>query len=316
MLRSALVALALALALLPRPVMGQGAPARVEPSEAQVELVEKGVEAGLQDQHEAAVDYFRAALELGELNIAWLNLGRSLARLGRCEEAREAYERALRAPTVASPAPAEVRDIVARYEAELIESCTGTLVLRCAPPTLRVSIDGAAPQPCPGEPLSLSWGTHEVTWSTPRGTQRAEVAVEPGRRVELLVDEGGAPDEGGWVMPVGWTALGLGVVILGSGIAIDVAFAGDHIEELKTATAEGRLERAREIAGELESDQQLAIGLYIGGTALAAGGLGLLLAHYLGGGGGGVDAASAGAQLPQPWLPPTGRGGVQWRVLW
>lgn len=285
----------------------------VTPSEVQVQLVEKGVAAGLENRHEVAVDYFRAALELGELNIGYLNLGRALSRLGRCEEARDAYQKALLAPPVASPPVDEVRSIIHRYERELAESCSGTLLLRCEPRGMSLSIDGAAPTTCPQAPLTLAWGTHVLEWSTPSGPRSVEVQIEPGRSTELTLAEADR-DGVGWVAPVGWTSLGLGLALVGAGLAVDLGVAGATVDELDTALAEDRLERARELADRLETEQATAIGLYLGGTALAAGGLGLLLAHYLGAPADG-HASTVTLGEPSTWLA-RGGAGLAWTMRW
>jgi hypothetical protein len=120
-------------------------------------------EAFRQGQYEKAVELFQASLHLGELNITWLNLGRALYKLGRCEEALAAYQSAQAAPRVQTPSPEQVDAKRQEYVADL-KSCPGYLVMKCptgAGPTM-YSIDGQPPVRCAAEPVALPPGEHTV----------------------------------------------------------------------------------------------------------------------------------------------------------
>lgn len=95
----------------------------VEPSSAQLELNNRGVQAIVAKQYETAVRLFRSSTDLGELNITYVNMGRAYQYMGECENAEAAYDKALEAPAVASPSPDKIAAVIARYRMELDESC-------------------------------------------------------------------------------------------------------------------------------------------------------------------------------------------------
>lgn len=95
----------------------------VEPTAAQLELNNQGVTAISERNFEQAVRLFKASLDLGELNITYVNMGRAYQYLNECDDAADAYERALRSPAIAEPSPEEIAEVVERYQNELAESC-------------------------------------------------------------------------------------------------------------------------------------------------------------------------------------------------
>src|SRR5262245_40352957 len=99
-----------------------------EPTEAQSELYHRAHAAFEAGDYATATSLLRSALELGELNILYLSLGRALYRDHRCREADDAYLKALKAPAVSEPAPSDVAAKVETYRADLSKSCPGTLV--------------------------------------------------------------------------------------------------------------------------------------------------------------------------------------------
>lgn len=165
----------------------------LEPSPAQLETNNEGFEAVKEKDYERAVTLFQASIELGELNITYYNLGRSLHHLGRCREARDAYTRALTAPRVRNPPHAAIEGKVRVYLAELARECPGELVLSCAPADLEIVIDDAPPAPCSTEPIELSRGEHLVR--ARRGDEVVEkrVLIEPMERQALALSLASAP---------------------------------------------------------------------------------------------------------------------------
>lgn len=55
--------------------------------------------------------------------MTYLNLGRAYQKLGNCDQARDAFDRALSAPRVEQPSPAFVQRKVSEYRAELDAQC-------------------------------------------------------------------------------------------------------------------------------------------------------------------------------------------------
>lgn len=95
----------------------------VEPSAAQLELNDQGVEAIINRDFAQATRLFQASLDLGELNITYVNLGRAYQYMSECEKSEQAYMRALEAPAIPEPTPDEIAEVVERYRAELKRDC-------------------------------------------------------------------------------------------------------------------------------------------------------------------------------------------------
>lgn len=81
----------------------EGVEVELNPSDDQVKLNQSAVEAILAEDYEKAAGLLEASLELGQLNVTWLNLGRAYQKLGRCDEARKAYLSVVTAPAVDEP---------------------------------------------------------------------------------------------------------------------------------------------------------------------------------------------------------------------
>ncbi len=131
-------------------------------SEAQGQLNVEGVQAMQAQDWDKAIRLFRSAIDLSELNVSYLNLGRALTRAGRCEEAVVAYDKVLKAPKVREPSPEFVKQKLAEYRIELNSLCPGKMKIICDPPEMRVSIDKGEQMPCPKDPLVVKSGLHQV----------------------------------------------------------------------------------------------------------------------------------------------------------
>lgn len=183
------------------PPVGEGF---VTPSETQLELYTEGAKAFQEGNFEKARQLFLASLRLGELNVTYLNYGRTLFRLGDCQGAGQAYADALRAPKVSSPTPAQVLEKVGQYQQELVGACPATLTIECPEPQTQLFLDEVGPLPCDGLGLPVLLGEHVVRGVL--GERRVErrvsvVAMEQARvRLELPPAEGGvgpSPSDGG-----------------------------------------------------------------------------------------------------------------------
>jgi len=124
-----------ALSAQPTPALAQDAAAPPPPTVAltpgQLDLINEGARASNAGDYQAAISALRSALELGEVNVTLLNLGRALQKTERCREARAMYDRALAAPRVASPDPATIQATIDKFVAELRRDCTGDVDLVC-----------------------------------------------------------------------------------------------------------------------------------------------------------------------------------------
>ena len=120
----------------------------IEPSEAQLDLNEQGIQALTDGDHDRAVRLFWASLDLGELNITHTNLGRAFQRAGRCEEAEHHYATALEAPAVEEPAPDLIEGAIEAYRVEMADHCPGVLKVECDPQEISLFIDEEGPTTC------------------------------------------------------------------------------------------------------------------------------------------------------------------------
>lgn len=191
---------------------------QARPSRAQLALMDQGAQAYQRGDHDAAERLYREALAQGELNIAWLNLGRLLQKQSRCAEARDALARALSSPAVQRPSPDEVRASVDRYLAEMPRLCQGALLVQCAEPSPRLLLEGA-PLRC-GE---LAWrapGAYvlEIWEGDVRTLRQVELVGEQTQTLTLTSPRRAAPpspapvarDEGRGQRLLGWSLLGAG----------------------------------------------------------------------------------------------------------
>jgi Tfp pilus assembly protein PilF len=94
-----------------------------EASDMQRDYNAKGVALIQEGKLEDAVSMFRSSLAFGELNITYLNLGRTLAKMDRCQDARDAYTKVESAPPVTLPNAAQVKETLKRYRGELEQAC-------------------------------------------------------------------------------------------------------------------------------------------------------------------------------------------------
>ena len=151
----------------------------VVPTEAQFELYREGAEAFVDGDYEKARQLFLASLRLGELNITYLNYGRTLFRLGECRAAGEAYARTLTAPKIASPSPAQVLLKVEEYRKEMEDACPATITVQCSEPGVQIFIDAMGPLPCAGAAVPVLPGEHSLRALV--GERKIEKTVRVGR---------------------------------------------------------------------------------------------------------------------------------------
>jgi hypothetical protein len=129
------------LVVLAAPVV-TSAQARVTPTARQIELNNVGLDAQEAGNHALAAEKFREALDAGELNLIYLNLGRALQKSGDCIGADKAYRAALSAPEIDQPAPAVIESTIADFRSEMSRECPGALVVTCDSDTVTVKISG------------------------------------------------------------------------------------------------------------------------------------------------------------------------------
>lgn len=287
--------------------------ATVEPNAAQTQLNEEAVSATRAGDLKKAAQLFEASLQLGELNITWLNLGRTLFKLDRCEEASAAYAQALVAPAVAAPSPTEIARTVARYSSELEQTCPGAVEIVCDPNEMEVQLDGGELQPCPGAPVPIPNGAHEVVGRL--GERRTAIgftvkAMET-VSVRLTLDPLPAPagNESFPFTTAGYTATGVGGALLLGALLVDALVLQPDLDELDALKTGADRLAFDDLKASTEGTQTLNLGLLAGGTALVITGAVLVLL-----------APDAASETPTAvgWnvLAAPHAGGVQWSSAW
>lgn len=226
-----------------------GTAASQELLDTQMELNGQALDAATDGDYETAVRLLRSSLELGELNVTWLNLGRVHQLAGACQESREAYDRVPSAQAVVEPPRDVVLSARERYMRELDSRCAGTLVVRCDPPTMAIDVDGLRLR-C-DQPTSLVAGAWRVGGRLGSATGEKQVVIRPGQKVEVELSlrqpAAGADPEpppiSGWFV-AGWATAGVALV---SGIAAGVVFAdvSETVDELEVISATPGGDRAR-----------------------------------------------------------------------
>lgn len=135
----------------------------IEISEGQLDLNERGIEAVEDEEYERAIRLFTASLDLGELNITYVNLARVYQHAGDCETANEIYDQALQAPQVDEPAPDQIEAAIEMYRGEMEENCPGYLDVNCEPEEMALFLDGHGPLSCAtDDPRELMPGSYAL----------------------------------------------------------------------------------------------------------------------------------------------------------
>ena len=156
-----------------------------EPSEAQLEMNEKGVKAIVDGDFDKAARLFQASIDLGKLNITYLNLGRALQKARRCREAKQAYLNVKKdaTPKVKNPPPFEISSRAEQYLAELERTCPGEVEVTCQPEDLaddvQLFINTRGPKSCDSSPFEVPAGEVVVKGVLGEQTLEKVATVEP-----------------------------------------------------------------------------------------------------------------------------------------
>jgi len=180
----------------------------VTPTAAQLEINDKAVQSisdGLatrdprkkQAHFESAIKLFIASNEIQELNINYLNLGRSYQLINRCFEAEEALGKVYGSvPAVPAPSPKEIQEKASKYLADLRiqQTCMGELTVKCNTPGAKVIIDDGTtsgdklPKICDGEAQQYAPGSVLVTLTDGTDETKKVVKVKPMERVTVEIE--------------------------------------------------------------------------------------------------------------------------------
>ena len=293
-------------------------------TEAQAQLNAEGARLAGEGEHEKAIQLFKSSLELDQLNITYLNLGRSLAKLGRCEEAVAAYDQVPTAPKVKVPTPEELKSILEGYKADLAFQCPARIVVNCNLEGITLQLDEQAPVACDGQALSVSPGSYTVLGKlgeqsmsftvSVKGLEQADINmsfVRPPLAPEPIVIH--APDEGpGWLATGGWIATGVGATLLATSLVVDLAVLTPMYDDFQRAADAGDQRAYGSLKGTLQDGQGVNVGLMVGGGVILVAGASLLVVDLLSGG----EATEEATPVTLvPWLGQ-GTGGLAGALRW
>lgn len=304
----------------------------VEVTEAQAELNEQGVAAVNSGNFQVAINLFKASLNLGELNITYLNLGRAYAKAGLCDEAIAAYDATTTAPRVSSPPAEVIAEAVARFRDQLPEQCPGKVRVVCVPGEMLLRVDDQEAIPCPDEPLTLAPGPHVLIGSLDALQVEARVDVvaleEVSITLEVPSEASSGPDSQASAAPrdrlwqvVGWSGLSVGAAALLAAVVVDVAVIAPAIDDAEAELEAlnrgevGSQEQFDELRQRAERLQRVNRAMIIGGGGMAALGLTALLIDLFGEPEESHDAdVTAHSVAPAPLRG--GGVGVFWQTSW
>lgn len=263
----------------------------VVPSDTQIQLYSEGAQAFQQEDYPKAIRLFKASLDLGELNITYLNLGRAYFKSGECKEAERHYALALTSPQIAEPTPAQVQAKVEEYRRDLQSQCPGAVTVQCDPAGMMLEFDGEAPVACRAEPWPLKPGRHVIIGQAGGQTaiqkvdvvamQPATVTLKIEPKAEVTPPPGGGTSGGGFTtleMTGLITAGGGGALLLGA-LVYDLGVLGPRFDEYEEAAANGAA-NYDSLKSDVESGQTTVLVLTgVGAAAVVTGGV----LYFLGG---------------------------------
>ncbi|MEL6181506.1 MAG: hypothetical protein AAFS10_21285 [Myxococcota bacterium] len=301
-----------------------------EPTASQIDYYNRANQAYQEGDYTKAVTLLEVALDEGEINILYLNLGRALSKLGRCEEAEKMYGKALKAPSMASPTAAQVKAKIDEYRNDMKRECPGLLVVKCEPGSLVLTIDDGDARLCDGAPISLAAGSYKIKGSLP-GNAKAKPAVDvvtvtsmQTTTALLTVEVGkGTPEpekpKAKSVSALPWITVGVGSTILVASFILDATVVKNDVDEFKDAADTGA-DNAQTLKDDAQTSQNLVLGGVILGSVVAAGGLvwGLidLTSDQSPSTARGLPLGDApGEPVVQGWIGDEG-GGVQLELTW
>ncbi len=250
-------------------------------TQGQAELNEEGIEAALRGDHETAIRLFRASIDLGPLNVTYLNLGRALHRSGQCNEAAAAYAAVPGAPKATNTPAAQVEETLASYLDLLGKDCPSGIQVQCAPggSKLKVTIDGAAAE-C-GSVTNVPPGPHTLRIEGD-GDPREQALDVPQYTVVTydvapIVKKGEGENPVQESEPFDWSwapaaTMGTGGAILVGALLYDFIVIGGTKDDLDAAAAGTDEARYNSVRSDLDSQQRLNVVLIGVGLGAVAGG--------------------------------------------
>jgi tetratricopeptide (TPR) repeat protein len=230
----------------------------------QQKLNEKGVRAIISKDYVLAIAVLEESAAIGELNVTYLNLGRAYQKLGDCQAARAAYEKAKAAPKVRAPSPDVVAKKLEEYTDELATVCEAKKDAEMAET---------------GEPADKAdKADTESSEASAKADESAAGATPKDTQIEPI-----SPEEPSTNSAWAWATAGSGVALMGAGVGAllwadslrsEVSGAAQNEQGYITSMSRSQ---ALENQSRAETLDAVGIGMTIGGALLTTGGVYLLL---------------------------------------
>ena len=157
-------------------------------TDEQLTLNNQAVEAVNYRQFEKAEQLFKAMLQIQEVNIIWMNLGRTYANQNKCPEAADAYAKVATSPK-SSDFPSDLIDATtADFLSDLKIKCSASISLACRQEESTVIVlDSGEERACSSEPLLIIPGNHTLYARTNSEAKVFHFDAEAGQRIDLDV---------------------------------------------------------------------------------------------------------------------------------
>ncbi|MBR4986216.1 MAG: hypothetical protein IKY83_10825 [Proteobacteria bacterium] len=157
-------------------------------TDEQIALNNQAVEAVNYRQFEKAEQLFKAMLQIQELNIIWMNLGRTYANQNKCPEAADAYAK-VTTSLKSSDFPSDLIEAnTIDFINDLKIKCTATLTLTCREDVSTIIvIDNGEERACTETPLLIIPGQHAVYARTNNEASVYHFDAKPGENTVLDV---------------------------------------------------------------------------------------------------------------------------------
>lgn len=243
--------------------------------------------------YQGSLDRLREARAIVDHPDIAYNIARSLQKLSRCRDAREAYEAYMNRDDVSEQDVAQARAQLAQMEACREEV---DVAFACNVPAT-LSVDGGTEFSC-GESRTLEEGTYFVQaraegyeTASNRFTVDASANVPVEIRLTPVAEDEVQPTAtADWQRPVAYGAIGTGGALLVSGLVIDVRSAG-RAKRMEEAAADGDEQRWQKLRDGAPGAKTATLVLYGSGVVLGAVGATLLVLS------GNGDASQARVQV-------------------
>lgn len=268
----------------------------VEFSDEQVMLNNQAVDAAIAGDYKKAEQLFNAMLQLGEMNIIWMNVGGVYVKQGKCMEARNAFEHVFTSPKITNAA-VTTEDIESRTRAQMREletQCNAQVIFECKPEEMQLTIDSGEVFECHKNPIALTPGRHSVFAQTNYGFNTVAIdAVEQTTTTipievinyeQVAVDIGATPEEiqkqSTLYKALGYSFLGVGVAVAaGGGALLGVSYSHYNSEKEKydANSTKDAYNKIKKLEDETNTKMTVSYGLMAFGGAMAVTGIALVI---------------------------------------